>query len=198
MPTLATGRFARRRGGHLMAKLYWKNKQKNHKYIYIYIFFQFIYLLWKSESTSRGGQRNRDRENPKPALHCQCTAWHGARTYELWDHDLSWNGQLTLNQLSHPGALKKYIFKASAKSILAVKFSQGMGRLGGSVGWVANYSSGHDLMVCEFEPSIRLCADSSEPGAYFGFCVSLSLCPFPSCSLSLSLSKIINTKKKLF
>ena len=32
-------------------------------------------------------------------------------------------------------------------------------------------------MVHEFEPRFRLCADSSEPGVCFGFCVSLSLCP---------------------
>ena len=46
--------------------------------------------------------------------------------------------------------------------------------------WVArlvkrptSFSSGH--MVHEFGPRIELCADSSEPGAFFGFCVSLSL-----------------------
>ena len=55
---------------------------------------------------------------------------------------------------------------------------------GGS--WVAqsvkrqtlDFSSGHDLMVCEFEPCIRLCADSMEPAWD-----SLSL-PLP-CLLSL-------------
>ena len=46
----------------------------------------------------------------------------------------------------------------------------------------------HDLVVHEFEPQVRLCADSSELGACFRFCVSLSLCPFPARSLSLSLS----------
>ena len=45
------------------------------------------------------------------------------------------------------------------------------GCLDGSVGWAADFSSGHDLAVREFEPRIRLCADGSEPGA----CVSLSL-----------------------
>ena len=39
--------------------------------------------------------------------------------------------------------------------------------------------------ICEFEPQVRLCADSSEPGACFGFCVCLSVC----LSLSLSLSQ---------
>ena len=43
--------------------------------------------------------------------------------------------------------------------------------------------------LCEFEPCLGLCGDSSEPGAYFGFCVSLSLCPSPTRALSLSLKK---------
>ena len=64
------------------------------------------------------------------------------------------------------------------------------GRLGGSVGWASDFGSGHDLAVPEFEPCTRLCADSLEPGARFGFCVSLSLCPSPAHALSLSLSKI--------
>ena len=58
-------------------------------------------------------------------------------------------------------------------------------------------SSGHDLTVCEFEPRVGLCADSSEPGARFGFCVSVSLCPSPAHALSLSVSKI-NIKKNFF
>ena len=33
--------------------------------------------------------------------------------------------------------------------------------------------SGHDLTVREFEPRVGLWADSSEPGACFGFCVAL-------------------------
>ena len=41
--------------------------------------------------------------------------------------------------------------------------------------------------VHEFEPHVGLCADSSEPEAYFRFCVSLSLLPSPALSLSLSL-----------
>ena len=50
-----------------------------------------------------------------------------------------------------------------------------MGCLGGSVGWASDFGSGHDLTIREFKPRIRLCADSSEPGACLGFCVSLSL-----------------------
>ena len=61
-----------------------------------------------------------------------------------------------------------------------------MGLMGGSVGWASDFGSGHDLTVWDFEPHIRLCADSSEPGACFGFWVSLSLCPFPASALSLS------------
>ena len=38
-------------------------------------------------------------------------------------------------------------------------------------------------------------ADSSEPGACFGFRVSLSLCPSPAHALSLSVSKINKTLK---
>ena len=63
-----------------------------------------------------------------------------------------------------------------------------MGRLGGSVGWASDFYSGHDLPVHEFKPCVGLCADSLEPGACFGFCVSLSLLLPDSCSLSLSLS----------
>ena len=61
--------------------------------------------------------------------------------------------------------------------------STSLGRLGGSAG------SGHDLTAGEFEPRVRLCADSPEPGACFRFCVSLSLCPSPACILSLSVSQ---------
>ena len=45
--------------------------------------------------------------------------------------------------------------------------------------WVAQLvkrlSSGHDLSVRGFKPCVGLCADSSKPGACFGFWVSLSL-----------------------
>ena len=50
-------------------------------------------------------------------------------------------------------------------------------------GWLSrvrsDFDSGHDLTVCGFQPRIGLCAHSSEPGACFQFCVSLSLCPSP-------------------
>ena len=46
------------------------------------------------------------------------------------------------------------------------------GRWGGSVSRASGFSSGHDLTACELEPRVGLCADSSEPGARFGFRVS--------------------------
>ena len=49
----------------------------------------------------------------------------------------------------------------------------------GAPGWRSRLSvrlqPGHDLAVREFEPSVGLWADGSEPGACFRFCVSLSL-----------------------
>ena len=70
---------------------------------------------------------------------------------------------------------------------LLFKLKISMVCLGGSVGSVSDFGSGHDLAVHEFEPRVRLCADSSEPGACFGFYVSLSL-PLPPLILCLSLS----------
>ena len=62
-----------------------------------------------------------------------------------------------------------------------------LGHLGGSAGWGSDFGPGHDLMARGFEPCLGLCADSSEPGAYFRFCVSLALCPSHSVSVSVSL-----------
>ena len=58
------------------------------------------------------------------------------------------------------------------------------GRRSDSVGEASDFGSGHDLTVPEFEPRVGLCADSSEPGACFRFCVSLSLTLPCSCSVS--------------
>ena len=69
-----------------------------------------------------------------------------------------------------------------------LKGGEPLGCLGGTVGWASDFISSHDLMVCEFKPCVGLCADSSEPGAYLGFCVFLSLCPSPTHTLSVSLS----------
>ena len=50
-------------------------------------------------------------------------------------------------------------------------------------------------MVSEIEPRVGLRADSSEPGACFGFCVSLSLSAPPPLTLHLCLSKIKMSRK---
>ena len=52
-----------------------------------------------------------------------------------------------------------------------------------------DFGSDHDLMAGEFEPRIGLCADSSEPGACFGFCLPPSALPLLTLSLSVSLSQ---------
>ena len=68
----------------------------------------------------------------------------------------------------------------------------------GVPGWRSQLSvrlqPGHDLTVREFEPRVGLCADCSEPGACFRFCVSLSLCPSPAHALSLCLSVSLSQK----
>ena len=54
------------------------------------------------------------------------------------------------------------------------------------------------FMISQFvssSPAWGLCAASSEPGACFGFCVSLSHCPSPARACSLSLKNKINIKE---
>ena len=43
---------------------------------------------------------------------------------------------------------------------LVLKNTHVSGLLGGSVGGATDSGSGHDLVVCEFEPRVGLCADS--------------------------------------
>ena len=63
----------------------------------------------------------------------------------------------------------------------------------GVLGWLkqlsADFHSGHDLTVLEFEPHIGLCADSSEPEYCFRSCVSLSLSASPLLMFCLYLSQ---------
>ena len=67
------------------------------------------------------------------------------------------------------------------------------GCLAGSVGWVSDFSSGHDLEVHEFKPGIRLCADNVEP-AWESLSPSFSAPPL--LFLSLFQNKYIKIKKK--
>ena len=60
-----------------------------------------------------------------------------------------------------------------------------MGGASGQLSWLSVRLT--DLTVCEFEPCIGLCADSSEPGASFGLCLPLSLLLPHSCFVSLFL-----------
>ena len=59
---------------------------------------------------------------------------------------------------------------------------------GGSISWASDFSSGHDLTVHGFKPSIGLCADNSEPGWSLLqiLCLPVSLVP-PQLTLCLSL-----------
>ena len=50
------------------------------------------------------------------------------------------------------------------------------------------FSSGHDLMVCEMEPRVGICADRAEP-AGDSLSLSLSLCPSPTHLLPLEINK---------
>ena len=64
----------------------------------------FIYF---ERERARAGEGQRERGSHRigsrlQALSCQHRARLGARTHELWDHDLSWSW--TLTWLSHPGA----------------------------------------------------------------------------------------------
>ena len=77
-------------------------------------------------------------------------------------------------------------FNFLLSSLLLCK-SERQGCPGGSVRQASDFGWGHDLAVCEFQPCVRLCADSSVHGACFGFCVSLSFPRSPSVSASLSL-----------
>ena len=98
---------------------------------------------------------------------------------------------------SEPGACFRSCVSLSLCPSLALSLSLSLSQKINLGRWSAsNFSSGHDLSACEFEPRIGLCADSSEPVACFGFCVSLSLCPFPARSLSLCLSKTSNIKQR--
>ena len=60
-----------------------------------------------------------------------------------------------------------------------------------------DFGSGHDLLVCELEPGVRLCTDSVVP-AWDSLSLPLLLPLTHSCSLSfsLSLNKQINFKKQ--
>ena len=89
--------------------------------------------------------------------------------------------------LSHPPSLPLPLSLQVNKKTL--KERKG-GRLGGSVGWASNFSTGHGLTVCEFEPHVGLCANKQLRAWRLLQILYLSL-PLPcSCSASLCVSTI--------
>ena len=111
-----------------------------------------------------------------------------------WFSDLSIVEKLPTMLQKSFDPMTHIVIRVTHRGFLNVWFKNSMGRLGGSVGWAADFGSGHGLAVCEFKPRVGLCADSSEPGACFEFCVSLSLWPSPTHTLCCS--KIIKIKQK--
>ena len=69
---------------------------------FLHFFYVFIYF-WDREKVP-GGEGQRERETgTKESSALTERAWCGARTHQLWDHDLSQSWMLS--QASHPGAL---------------------------------------------------------------------------------------------
>ena len=71
------------------------------------------------------------------------------------------------------------------------------GRLAGSVSGASDFGSGHDLLVREFEPHIRLTAVSEEPASDHLSPPPLYLSPAQALALSLSLKNKSTYKKNL-
>ena len=76
------------------------------------------------------------------------------------------------------GGLRLVYFKLNAPGRQGAWVAQSLKHL------TLGFSSGHDLMVHEFEPHIGFCADSVEPA---WDSLSPSLCPSPTCTVSVSL-----------
>ena len=89
------------------------------------------------------------------------------------------------------------------KSPNVLQLTNGYRRYGlGAPGWFsrlsADFGSSHDLVVRELETHVGLCADSSEPEACFRFCVSLSLCSFPTrvCVVCIDNAILVGSEKE--
>ena len=65
---------------------------------------------------------------------------------------------------------------------------------GGSAGQASDFSSGHDLMVCEFEPCISVYSNNAEPA--LDSLSPVSLCPYPTHTLSFKKKKRKEKKKR--
>ena len=136
----------------------------------------FIYF-WERESRE-GVEREGDTESEA-----------GSR---LWAVSTEPNSGLELTScgiMTKVGCSANWATQVPQYKILFKKIKNIKLVLAGAPGWLSRLSSGHDLTVREFEPRVGLCADSSEPGACFGFYVSLSLSDPPQLMLCLSLSQ---------
>ena len=112
--------------------------------------------------------------------------------WEMLDLSREWAGPLDFWIFLMPPVQRLRIWAALTREAQSL----GHPTLGGRVlekedlwgTWVALVrDSDHDLTVGGFEPSIKLCSDSTEPA---WDSLSLSLSVYPSPSLSFSLSKI--------
>ena len=77
----------------------------------------------------------------------------GRGTAESWGTDGRWREQEGMGQLGD----KRRPLRGVRNLCRGTWVAQSVKHL------TLDFGSGHDLMVCEFEPCVRLCADSEEP-----------------------------------
>ena len=141
----------------------------------------FNVYFWETESLTKHalageGQRERGGQRIPSRLHAlsQQRARCGAGTHEPWDYDLS---RSQVGCLTEPPRCPKLLFKKCFK--------------GTCVAQSVKHLTLAQILISRFvslSPHIRLHAGSSEPGACFRYCVSLSVPPL--LTLCLCLSKI--------
>ena len=73
------------------------------------IFNYYFFFLRESGSLSGGGVGREEGKESQAGASSQCRAWRGARTQEVWVHDLSWSRML--NWQSYPDAPHKLFQK---------------------------------------------------------------------------------------
>ena len=66
------------------------------------------------------------------------------------------------NKLCFPESFLCLLIQLHLTDQLIKEYKTLQGCLGGSVGWASDFGSGHDLVVCEFKPRIRLSALRTE------------------------------------
>ena len=148
-----------------------------------------VYLLLRDRErgmggAERGGDSESEGDSKLRAVRTETDT--GLELTNPANHDL--NPSQMLNRLSHPSVYLFFLTSSFTKQKILIYESL----VYRAPGWLSLLSIHLWLRslfeVCEFEPPIMLCADSSEPEACFGFCVSLFLCSLPIHTLSLCLS----------